>query len=76
MARNVSRDAAFQLMEESLDLPGVVVGEAPVREYPAGPTLAHILGFSGSIPADALAEYTERGYRIYDSVGGTGREGT
>jgi penicillin-binding protein 2 len=63
-------------MEAGWDLPGVSVEEAPVREYPAGPTLAHILGFTGSIPSAELADYTRRGYAIYDIVGRSGLEAT
>jgi penicillin-binding protein 2 len=76
IARNVPRDVAFQLMEESSDLPGVIIGEAPVREYPAGPTLAHILGFTGSIPEADLGDYRQKGYQIYDVVGRDGLEAT
>lgn len=76
VARNVPRDTAFALMEVLPELPGVLVGETPVREYPAGPTLAHILGFTGSIPQEELAAYRARGYRIYDIVGRSGVEAT
>ncbi len=76
VARNVPRSAAFGLMEAAADLPGVIVGEAPVREYPTGPTLSHILGFTGSIPEDELAAYRAQGYQIYDIVGRNGLEDT
>ncbi len=76
LARNVPRDTAFALMEQLAELPGVIVGEAPVREYPAGPTLAHLLGFTGSIPQEELADYRADGYRIYDIVGRSGLEAT
>lgn len=76
VARNVPRKEAFELMEAAADLPGIIVGEAPVREYSAGPTLAHILGFTGSIPAEELPRYKELGYRIYDVVGRDGLEAT
>ncbi len=74
--RNVPRARAFELMEESADLPGVIVDQAPVREYPAGPTLSHALGFTGAIVEDSLDDYLERGYRIYDIVGRSGLEAT
>lgn len=76
VARNVPREAAFRLMESSWSMPGVLVGEAPVREYPAGPALAHLLGFSSSIPPDELGDYTAKGYAIYDVVGRSGLEAT
>ena len=74
--RNVPRAQAFELMEESAELSGVIVDQAPVREYPAGPTLAHILGFTGSITEESLKDYLARGYRIYDVVGRSGIEAT
>jgi penicillin-binding protein 2 len=76
IARNVARLEAFELMEASVDLPGVIIGESPVREYPAGPTLSHILGFTGSIPEEELDDYREQGYKIYDIVGRSGLEAT
>jgi len=72
--RNVPRDAAFRLMERQGDLPGVLVTESSVREYPAGPTLAHILGFTGSIPEEEVDGYLAKDYRVYDSVGRSGIE--
>ncbi len=76
IARNVARLEAFELMEAAADLPGVIIGESPVREYPAGPSLAHILGFTGSIPSEELDRYTSKGYKIYDIVGRSGLEAT
>jgi penicillin-binding protein 2 len=76
IARNVSRDAAFRLMEAAWSMPGVIVGEAPVREYPAGPTMAHLLGFTSAIPPDELDTYLADGYAIYDVVGRSGLEAT
>jgi penicillin-binding protein 2 len=72
--RALGRQVAFDLMEEALDLPGVIVGESSVREYRTGPTLGHVLGFTGSIPEDELADYRAKNYQIYDVVGRTGLE--
>lgn len=72
--RNVTREAAFELLEAASDLPGVVVDEPAVRGYPAGPTLSHLLGFTGSIPEEDVERYLEGGYRIYDVVGRSGVE--
>ncbi len=72
--RALGRQVAFDLMEDALDLPGVIVGESSVREYRTGPTLGHVLGFTGSIPEEELADYRDQGYAIYDVVGRTGLE--
>jgi penicillin-binding protein 2 len=76
VARNVPRQAAFELMEDEIDLPGVIIGESSVREYPVGPTMAHLLGFTGSIPEEGLENYLDLGYERYDVVGRTGLEYT
>jgi penicillin-binding protein 2 len=76
IARNVPREIAFALMEAASDLPGVIVGESAVREYPAGPSLAHVLGFTGSIPESEVGRYRDEGYQIYDTVGRSGLEAT
>lgn len=74
--RNVPREAAFELMEALDQLPGVLISEPSVREYPAGPSMAHILGFTGSIPEAQIGGYLDEGYRIYDIVGRSGLEAT
>lgn len=74
--RNVTRETAFELIEAASDLPGVVIDEPSVRGYPAGPTMAHLLGFTGSIPEEGVQGYLEDGYRIYDIVGRSGIEAT
>ena len=76
VARNVPRETAFTLMEATVEMPFVTVGESSVREYPAGSTMGQILGFTGSIPRDELGSYLEQGYRIYDVVGRDGLEAT
>jgi penicillin-binding protein 2 len=74
VARNVPRDTWFRMQEDAVDMPGVLFSDSPVREYPAGPSLAHLLGFTGSIPAEELAEYRALDYAIFDSVGRDGLE--
>ena len=74
--RAVTQDAAFELMEARNSLPGVKFEMGTVRQYKAGSTLAHILGFTGPIPQEALGEYLQRDYRIYDIVGRDGLEAT
>ena len=76
VARNVERNTAFRLMEAGLELPFVSVSQLSVREYPTGPTMGPILGFTGSIPRDDLADYLDQDYQIYDVVGRDGVEAT
>lgn len=58
----VDEELAFRIAEESFQLPGVEVLQEPVREYPRGEYVSHVLGFLGPIPAQAIERYQERGY--------------
>ncbi|MEZ4636132.1 MAG: penicillin-binding transpeptidase domain-containing protein [Caldilineaceae bacterium] len=58
----VDQELAFRMAEEGFQLPGIQVLQEPVREYPFGDAVSHVLGFMGPIPAQALEIYQERGY--------------
>ncbi len=73
---NVPREVAFYIIERHLDFPGVQVDTEPVREYPYGPLLAQILGYTGLIPRENSDEYKNQGYSPTDQVGLTGLEYT
>ena len=50
---------------------------SPIRIYPLGENarlLCHLVGYVGSIPQDAMADYLARGYHEYDTVGISGLE--
>ena len=74
VAENISRDAAMILEGAHLDLPGVRVEVHALRHYPTGQLTAHIVGYVGHIPNDALQDYLERGYEVNDWVGLSGVE--
>jgi len=77
VARKVDRQAAFILKEEHLTLPGVLVEVDPLRAYTEGQLLAHVLGYVGHIPREALEDYlsdSEADYAPSDLVGLTGIE--
>ncbi|MBX3051789.1 MAG: penicillin-binding protein 2 [Caldilineaceae bacterium] len=59
----VNRDRAFDVAEETYQLPGVHVQQIPVRDYVYGKTVSHSLGFMGPIPALAADIYKSEGYR-------------
>jgi penicillin-binding protein 2 len=75
---NVSREVANIIEEMRLDLSGVHVLREPSRAYPFKKNLAHLLGYTGGIPADQLKDYQElgRGYELTDRVGLSGVEYT
>jgi penicillin-binding protein 2 len=75
LKRNVERDVIFQIEEAHLDLPGVLVEADPVREYPYGELIAHIMGYTGPIPSGQVQAYEEQGYDVnQDQVGLIGAE--
>lgn len=71
---NIPRLIAFELQEQSANYPGVRVEIAPVRTYPEGAVVAHLLGYLGAIPGEAFTEYEKRGYQQNDLVGASGLE--
>lgn len=77
VATNVDRQIAFLIEQEHLDLPGVVVQVEASRRYLYGPSLSHILGYAGWMPAELADYYLGQGsedYQIGDKVGLTGVE--
>ncbi|TAK29370.1 MAG: penicillin-binding protein 2 [Chloroflexota bacterium] len=74
--RNIDRTTAFTIEEQHDRFPGVVVAAAPIRQYPFGPTLSHVLGYVGHISAEEYATLKDEGYRLNDEVGKAGVETT
>lgn len=73
--RNVDRDTVFQIEEAHLDLPGVLVETEPVRHYPYGELISHLIGYIGFIPANQVETYEAKGYDVNkDQVGLIGAE--
>ena len=71
----VDHAVAFDVMEASFQLPGVVVQEVPIRRYIFGEELSHILGFMGAIPASLVSEYRAEGYNnLSERIGVSGIE--
>ena len=64
-----------QIVAENPDLyPAVYVSEQPMRSYPHGYYLGHVLGTVGKITESQLEEMTSYGYKISDIVGQSGLE--
>ena len=78
IATDVPEDVARLIDEESRDLPGVDVETQEAREYEYGPLLSHVLGYTGSVTADDLAnpDLQSEGYLNNDEIGKTGVEAT
>ncbi len=71
---NVDRDIVFTIEEEHLDLPGVLIEIDPIRQYPSGALVSHIIGYMGHIPGEQADIYADLGYDSNDKVGLTGVE--
>ena len=76
IASDVSSDVARLIQEESRALPGVDVTVEERREYAYGPLISHMLGYTGPVTAEDLAELAEQGYLRDDDIGKTGVEAT
>ncbi len=76
LKRDVDGVAVGQILEAKLDLPGVVVEDYPVRNYPRGEWGAHLFGYLGEISEQELAQRRGLGYRLGDAIGKTGLEKT
>jgi penicillin-binding protein 2 len=76
IAQDVPKDMARLVAESSAQLPGVHVAIETRREYPDGPLLAHVLGYTGPIDGAAYTRLRSQGYLADDLLGKTGIEAT
>ncbi len=74
--QDVPEETARLVAESSDELPGVQVVVETRREYPDGPLLAHILGYTGPIDGGTYAKLRSEGYLADDLIGKTGVEST
>ncbi|MBN1964743.1 MAG: penicillin-binding protein 2 [Anaerolineae bacterium] len=75
VAQDVPRETAMRILEERLDLPGVDVEVASVREYPSAALTAQVIGYLGPIPAEQAEALIEEGYNpAFDRIGYAGVE--
>ena len=61
--------------ETLLDIPGVMISDVEVREYPLGETAAHLVGYVQSVTAEDLEEHAGEGYTANSVIGKSGMEG-
>jgi penicillin-binding protein 2 len=68
-------DATARLLSEAGDaLPGVEVVIEARRQYPEGPLVSQLLGYTGPVSADQLPDLKTKGYLPDDLIGKTGLE--
>ncbi|MBI2552595.1 penicillin-binding protein 2 [Candidatus Uhrbacteria bacterium] len=71
---NLTLEEAYPLLLKTQAIPGVFLESISVRQYPDGPTFAHLLGYLGSIPKEEAENYFARGYGADALVGISGLE--
>jgi len=76
IAEGVSERAIFAAEENAPNYPGIKVVPGAKREYPNGLLAAHVLGYTGWIPAEGIAQYLQKGYAPMERVGRNGVEKT
>jgi len=74
IARGLTPEQVTAIEEYSYELTGVELDIEPVRDYPNGEVAAHILGYTGEITAEELAQDETGEYRLGDTIGRMGAE--
>lgn len=76
IATDVNEKTVAVVSENIQYLDGVNIAEDTIRKYVNSVYFSHIIGYTGKIPSERLAEYTERdsSYALNDQVGVAGIE--
>lgn len=61
--------------EKLLEIPGVMISDTEVREYPLGEAAAHLVGYVQSVTAEDLENHAGEGYTANSVMGKSGMEG-
>jgi len=74
IATMVPLEIVTRIEEQRLELPGVAIDIEPLRAYPNGNLLAHVMGYVRQINEEQLAENKDKGYKLGDNYGQSGLE--
>lgn len=76
IVKNVSKECMAEILEAKGELQGVDIENVSVRKYNYAPYLSHIVGYTGQVREDQLAELrkTDESYELNDTVGVWGLE--
>lgn len=74
IADDIDQDTARLISESSTQLPGVEIAVEARREYPDGPLMAQILGYTGPVSPEQLPDLRPKGYLPDDLLGKAGVE--
>jgi penicillin-binding protein 2 len=76
VAQDVDPQVAGLISESTAELPGVEVVVETRRDYELGPLVSQVLGYTGPISGDELADLRSQGYQPDDLIGRAGVEST
>lgn len=74
IAGKLSFEQVSWLEEHRAEFPGMVLETRPVRSYPNGESVAHLVGYVGEISERELADSAWAGYRVGQQIGKAGLE--
>ncbi len=77
VASQVTQDTVAEVMENINDLQGVSISESSIRKYNSSVYMAPLIGYTGKISAEELAEYNKEdstNYALNDTIGKAGIE--
>ncbi|MFQ9985129.1 MAG: penicillin-binding transpeptidase domain-containing protein [Lachnospiraceae bacterium] len=60
--------------EQLLEIPGVLISDIEVREYPQGEAASHLVGYVQNVTAEDLDEHAGEGYTSDSVIGRSGME--
>ncbi len=76
VAQDVEPEVAGFIAESTAQLPGVEVAVETRRNYELGPLVSQVLGYTGPISGEELADLKDDGYQPDDLLGRAGVEAT
>lgn len=75
ISKNIKRETAFKFYERLSELPGINIGNEPIRYYPYGELASSVLGYISKINSVDKDSYVEKGYDVStDYIGVDGIE--
>lgn len=66
--------AEHERQEQLLEIPGVLISDIEVREYPQGEAASHLVGYVQNVTAEDLDEHAGEGYTSDSVIGRSGME--
>lgn len=65
----------YERQQQLLEIPGVMISDTEIREYPLKDAAAHLVGYVQSVTAEDLEKHAGEGYTASSVIGRSGAEG-